>query len=220
MDPFALTKLTYGLFVVGVACESKVNACITNTVMQVTAEPMRLAACVAKDNYTHDMMLQKGSFSISVLARSVPMDTIARFGFASGRDKDKFEGFPYDTDCNGNPLLKDDVIAVISCDIIDTKEVDTHTLFIADIADARIVSQAEPLTYAQYHSEKKGTAPKNAPTYQPDAPPANDAEGEQAVYRCTICGYIYDGDIPFEDLPDDYLCPLCKNPKSVFERVK
>jgi flavin reductase (DIM6/NTAB) family NADH-FMN oxidoreductase RutF len=224
-------KITYGLYVVSSCKGEKLNGYISNTVFQVTAEPARFAIACSKDNYTAEMISESHVFSISVLQKETRPDIIRTFGYRSGKDTDKFSRFSYKKVMTGVPVLLDDTLAWLACNVIQTIDVGSHLLFIGEIVDSELLkTNEEPLTYAYYHEVKKGKAPKNAPTYI-------DAEKlKQQVrsslpdkYYCTICGFVYDpaiGDpehgIPagtrFEDLPENWVCPVCGAVKTDFAR--
>ena len=200
MDKKAMYQLSYGLFVV-TAKDEKDNGCITNTAIQVTTTPNQIALAVNKANYTHDMMLATGVFNISIISTAASFALFERFGFQSGRDTDKFQGFEnYKRADNGVTYITEGTNAVLCCKLVNTVDVGTHTLFIAEVTDASLLSDVPPATYAYYLSEIK---PKPA------------AKVEKTVWRCKICGYEHVG----EELPDDFLCPLCKHPKEDFEKV-
>ena len=202
MDNKAMFKLSYGLFVV-TAKDRKDNGCITNTAMQVTTTPNRITLAVNKENYTHDMIMETGVFNVSVLSEDATFDIFKHFGFQSGRTVDKFADF---TDVaradNGVLYVTKGVNAVICAKVLYAINLDTHTLFIADVTDAMTLSDAPSATYAYYHAHIK---PK------PDAAkPAG-----KTVWRCRICGYEVEAD----ELPQDFTCPLCKHPREDFERI-
>ena len=106
-----------------------------------------------------------------------------------------------------------DACAYIVCEVVDKMETSTHTVFLGKVLDADLLKADDPMTYAYYHNVIKGKSPKNAPTYIAEEKPA---EEDAAKYVCGVCGYVYEGDVPFEELPDDFVCPVCKQPKSVF----
>ncbi len=202
VDPAALFKIGYGLFVVSAKDGDKDNGCIINAVNQITNMPNRLCVAVNKLNYTHDMIVKTGVFNLSVLTRDVGFAVFKRFGYQSGRDVDKFEGFEGVARCeNGLYYLTEDCNALISCRVIATHDYETHTLFVAELTEARILSDAPSVTYDDYFQHIK---PKLKP-------PEKKVRG----WRCKICGYIYEGDT----LPPDYICPVCKHPASDFEPI-
>ena len=186
--------------------DGKLNACITNTCMQVASEPTRLAIASINSTLTCEMIKKSGYFSLSVLDKTCTMDTIERFGFQSGRNVQKFKDFEYKTDKNGCPYILEQTCSVFSCKVISSENLGTHTLFVAQVEDAWVSGSNAPLTYADYHNDLKPKAKK-------DSVP-ND--GRKIVgWRCKICGYEYMG----EELPDDFECPLCGHPKEDFEPI-
>ena len=204
MDPKAMFKLSYGLFVLTAREGEKDNGCITNTAIQVTSEPNRISIAVNKANYTHGMVLRTGKFNVSILSQEASFDTFKHFGFQSGRDVDKFAGF---SACkraeNGIYIITEGTNAYISAEVEQTVDLGTHTLFIAKVTDLDVLSSVSSATYEYYQNNIK---PK---------PAAPAASAGKTVWRCTVCGYIYDGD----PIPADFICPLCKHPASDFEKV-
>lgn len=200
MDQTAIFQLTYGVHILATKNKDKENACIINTCIQLTQDPMRVSIAVLKTNLTHDMIKESNQFSISIISKDASLDTIAHFGLQSGRKVNKLEGTPYEKDILGNPLILLDSLATLSCEVEQKIDLDTHTMFIAKVVDAHNVKQGEPMTYAEYRALKAG-------------------KDKKAVYQCSVCHYIYDGEIPFEELPDDYVCPICKQPKEVFKKI-
>lgn len=203
MDNKAFYNIGYGLYVLTAREGGKDNGCIVNTVMQVTTEPPRVIVAVNKSNYTHDMISRTGLFNASVLSESVTFEEIKRFGFQSGAAADKFADFKHATRGNNGLLALDGTFAnaVFECRLTDTVDFSTHTLFIAEPTDARVLSDMPTCTYSYYQQNIK---PK------PEA-----KKSEKTIWRCTVCGYEYEG----ETLPPDFICPLCKHPASDFEKV-
>ena len=206
MDQKVMYALSYGLFVLSARRGEKDNGCITNTAIQVTAEPNRIAIAVNKANYTHDMVLETGKFTVSVLSEDAKFELFQRFGFQSGRDVDKLADFQEHIarDGNGVVYVTQGTNAWISCQVVSTMDLGTHTLFVADVLDGGVLSQAPSATYAYYQANIK---PK---------PAAPAGESSKKRWVCTICGYVYEG----EELPADFICPLCKHPASDFELLK
>lgn len=208
MDKTAFFKLTYGLFIAGVEYDGKLNACTINTAAQATSEPAKMIATMQKTNFTTELIQKKKSLTISVLSIYAPVDFVANFGYSSGRDRDKFESIPYKIDVNGNPFIADHTVAVMSCKVTQALDLGTHILFICDVDDAVVTSSDAPMTYTDFRTLKSGGSVAGM---------APKKQGEKKIrYVCTVCHYVYDGDIPFEQLPDDYVCPVCGSPKSVF----
>ncbi len=194
-----LTKLTYGLYLI-TADEYKDNGCISNTVMQVSLTPLRLAVSLNKANLTTEMISRTGKFNINILSKSADFDTFKRFGFQSGRNADKFDGVDFEKSENSLAYIKNETIGYISCTVTDTLDLGSHYLFIAEPTDSKILSAEEPVSYSYYHTDIK---------------PKKTNSEKKVGYCCKICGYIYDGKI----LPNDFLCPICKHPASDFEKL-
>lgn len=234
MDLRALYNITYGIYVVSSKKEEKLNGQIANTVFQTTSEPPTIAVCINKKNYTHELITQSKVFSISVLEQETDMKFIGRFGFKSGREEDKFKGVDYKIGITGTPIILENTLAFVEAEVINQMDVGTHTLFVGKIVDAGNIKKSIPLTYDYYHQIKKGISPKNAPTYIPKEQEEKERKGKEwekmSKYKCTICGYIYDpekGDpesnVPpgtsFDDLDDDWICPVCGAGKEDFEEI-
>ena len=203
-DPKAMYALSYGLFVLTARRGEQDNGCIINTGIQVTSQPNRVLIAVNKSNFTHDMILETGAFNLSVLTEKADFSLFQRFGFQSGRDVDKFQGFAHTlrTD-NGLLAVTEGTSAWLSCKVASTVDLGTHTLFVADVTDGDTLSREPSATYAYYQGHIK---------------PGDftHATGDKKRWVCRICGYVYEGD----ELPADYICPWCKHPASDFEQVK
>lgn len=204
MDKKALYKLTYGLFILTSKQGEKENGCIINTAAQVTSEPNRISIAVNKSNFTHDMVLASGKFNVSVLSQDAEFSLFKHFGFQSGRDVDKFADFK-DADHaeNGIAFITKGTNAYFSAEVEQTIDLGSHTLFIAFVTDMKVISDAPSASYDYYQNHIK---PK---------PQAAPAAAGKTIWRCTVCGYEYEG----EELPADFICPLCKHPASDFEKV-
>lgn len=199
MDPKAMFQLTYGLFVLTARDGEKDNGCIINTAGQVTVTPNRITIAVNKQNYTHDMILKTGVFALSILDQSAPFSLFQQFGFQCGRTIDKLANTPVQRTPEGVAYLMQHSSAWIAGKVVQTMDLGTHTLFLADVTDAGVLSGAEPVTYAYY---QKAIKPKPQPT-------------NKKGWRCKVCGYIYEGD----PLPADFICPICKHGAADFERI-
>ena len=202
MDNKALYNLSYGVFVLGSCSGEKINACITNTCMQVASNPTRIAISVLNQNLTCDMIKSSGIFSLSVLDNSCKFELIKHFGMQSGKNTDKFADFSHELDSNGCPYIKQSVCSVLKCKVLSSTNLESHTLFIAEVQNAFIVSKNPPLTYADYQNKIK---PK----------PAVNNEKKIIGWRCKICGYEYMN----PELPADFECPLCGHPAEDFEPI-
>lgn len=225
MNVTTFFKISYGLYIVSSGNKEKGNGFISNTVFQVTSEPPRFTVCCNKDNYTCEFINQYKVFSVSVLAQEASSEIIGKFGYKSGRGTDKMSGNNIIYGQTGVPIILNDSIAFLECKVIQTFDVGTHLLFIGDVVDAQIIDDTQPpLTYAYYREIKKGVSPKNAPTYiNPTNLSTFKINSMNKKFKCLVCGYIYDEaqeKVKFEDLPDDWVCPLCGTEKSEFIEIK
>lgn len=241
----AFHKLSYGLYVIATELEGKKFGYIGNTAFQVTSKPAQIAVSSHKNNYSTEKILESGKFSISVLKKEVNTSLIGEFGFMSGSEMDKFRNVNTITSETGAPIVIDSSVAWFDCKVVNTMDVGSHILIIGEVLNSDVISEEEPLTYDYYREKYKMLAPKNAPTYidkekleseellenieeQADEKPETEKkESSSDGYICTICGFVYneeEGDptmgIPpgtsFEDLPDDYKCPICNAGKDYF----
>ena len=204
MDQQVMYQLSYGLFVLTSAFEGRESGCIINTAGQVTSEPNRISITVNKSNFTHDLVTESRQFNLSILSESASFDTFKHFGFQSGREVDKFAGYGA-CQCSANGLyyITAGTNGFLSATVERALDLGTHTLFIAGVDDMELIADVPSATYAYYQSHIK---PK---------PQKTEAATGKTVWRCRVCGYIYEG----ENLPEDFICPLCKHPASDFEKV-
>lgn len=198
MDEKAMYKLTYGLFVLTSKRDGRDNGCIINTAGQVTASPNRISVAVNKQNLTHDFIRDSGEFNISILSEKVQFETFKHWGMQSGRDTDKMLSVEFERSANGIAYITNGANAFISAKVVQSVDLGSHTLFIADVTDGAVFSEDESATYAFYQKNIKPKSRENAE--------------KKKGYICTVCGYIYEG----EPLPDDFICPVCKHPASDF----
>lgn len=205
MDKKALYTIPYGLFVLSARSGDKCNACITNTCMQVANDPVRVVISVLNQNYTCDLIKESGRFCLTVLDRGCTAETIAHFGYQSGRNVDKFAEVTPGKDAYGIPYLPWQSCAYLSAKVISQEDLGSHTMFVAEVEDAHTLSSAEPLTYAWYQQFIKPHT----------AAPAPQPEKKIVGWRCKICNYVYEG----AELPADYTCPLCGHPAEDFEPI-
>lgn len=205
MDKKAMYKLSYGLFVLSAKDEEKDNGCIINTAIQASSMPNQLSICVNKANLTHDMIVKTGKFTVSVISQDAGFDLFKHFGFQSGKDVDKFKNFEK---CkrgeNSIYYITEGTNAYISVNVSKTEDLGSHTMFIGEITDMEVLSETPSVTYDYYLKNIK-PQPENVGT---------TIDGK-TIWRCTICGYEYVG----EELPEDFVCPLCKHPASDFEKI-
>ena len=201
MDYHAFDKLSYGLYIVSSEAGGKAAGCIVNTLGQVTVSPVQVAVTINKENQTTRTILESGKFSATVLAESASMELIGRFGFQCSRDVDKFadvKGMARAT--NGVYYLPYSTNAFVSGKVTQEIDLGTHTLFIADVTEARVLSNTPSMTYSFYFANVK---------------PKPSALKKQTGWVCKICGYVYEG----EQLPADFICPLCKHGAEDFEKL-
>jgi flavin reductase (DIM6/NTAB) family NADH-FMN oxidoreductase RutF len=204
IDNAAFFKLSYGLFILTAKDGEKDNGCIINTLIQITDTPKRISLAVNKNNFTHDMILKTGIFTVSVLGIETPFSVFQNFGFQSGRNVDKFAGAIEKKRSAGGILYESRYAnSFISGTIISSTDYGTHTLFIADVTEAAVLSATPSLTYQYYFDHTK---PK---------PEAQTGTSKKKGYVCKICGYVYEGD----ELPPDFVCPICKHGASDFEKL-
>lgn len=201
MDAKAMFKFSYGLFVLSARENGFDNGCIINTAMQVTVAPNQIAITVNKTNKTHDMIHATGVFNLSMLSEQTPFSIFQRFGFQCGRNVDKFAGFDQKKRSeNGLYYITDYANAYVSGKVVREVDLGTHTLFIAEVTEAEVLSDIPSVTYTYYqeHIKPQPEAPKNGKT----------------VWVCKVCGYVYEG----EELPPDFICPICKHGAADFEK--
>ena len=207
MNTKAMYKLSYGLFVCTAARDGKANGCIINTAIQVASDPNRISVAINKANFTHDMVKETGVCNISVISQDASFELFKHFGFQSGRDVDKFADYPkgnYQQVDNGIPYIVAGTNAYFSLKVKETVDLGSHTLFICEPTFMTVLSDVPSVTYEYYQNNIK---PK------PEAV-GMTPKGE-TVWRCRICGYEWVG----EELPDDFICPICKHSKEDFEKV-
>ena len=199
-DPKSLFSISYGLYVVTCREGEKDNGLIVNTVTQVTDRPARVAVTVNKANYSHDVIKRTGLLAVNCLSEGAPFSLFERFGFHSGADTDKFSGLSPLRAPNGLALLGEHINAWFCLKVEQYVDMDTHGIFICTVEDGQTVSAAPSMTYAYYHAHVKP---------QPET-------GKKTGWVCRICGYVHEG----ADLPDDFICPLCKHGAADFEPIK
>ena len=196
----ALFNIGYGLYVITSNDGKKDNGLIVNTVTQVTNTPNRIAVTINKENYSHHVIKQTGKMNINCLSTDAPFAVFEKFGFVSGRNTDKFEGCTPLRSDNGLIFLPRHINSFLSLEVEQYIDLDTHGMFICKVTEARVISDKETMTYTYYQENVK---------------PKPQTEGKKG-YVCKICGYVYEG----ENLPDDFICPLCKHGVADFEEIK
>ena len=208
-----LTSLSYGMFAIGVRGDKAPNACIVNTVMQISSLPMTIAVSVNHNNYTNECIKKYGEFTVSVLSENTSGTAIGALGYTSGRDTNKLSNVRYKMLREGAPVIQEEICCWFFCKVVNTVETVTHTIFIAEPKAGSESIKGTQMTYDYYRNVIKGKSPKYAPTY------VEEKEAEAEKYVCTICKYEYsDSLVPFDELPEDWICPICGAPKSVFKK--
>ncbi|MBP5527039.1 MAG: flavin reductase [Bacteroidales bacterium] len=207
IDNKAIFNISYGLFVLVARQGDKDNACIINVAQQVTSDPLQLMICVNKQNLTHDMVLRTLKFNLCPLSEEATMKPFQHFGFQSGKTVDKFAECETELRTeNGLRYLPKYINSVISCVVTKSIDLGTHTMFIARVMEAQVLTDSPSITYAYYQQHIK---PK---------PVASGRQPETSKKRwvCEVCGYVYEGD----EVPDDFVCPWCKHGKSDFKLME
>lgn len=205
MDKKVMYKLSYGLFVL-TSCENqKDNGCIINTAIQAASVPNQISVCVNKASLTHDMIMRSRVFNVSVISKAAEFDLFRWFGFQSGRDVDKFQNY---AECrrskNGVQYITEGTNAYISVEVTTQVDLGSHTMFVGEITDMEVLSDTESATYEYYMNNIK-----------PKPQEVGQTEDGKKIWRCSFCGYEYVGD----ELPEDFICPICKHSASSFEEV-
>ena len=203
VDGGAFHKFIYGVEVLTTSVDGKDYGCIINSAGQAASgDPKKVSISVIKKNYTAEMIAKSGKFNISILTEDAPYELFQRFGFQSGRDTDKFESVTWtERTANGIRYIPEYTNAVLSCEVIATEDLDTSVLFVANVVEAKVLSKAPSCSYAYYHAHIK--------------PKKNPAPEQKESWVCRVCGYVYEG----AEMPDDFVCPLCKHGKEDFEHV-
>ena len=201
MDLTSLYKITYGLFVLSAKDGVKDNACIVNTVIQATSTPLTLSVTVNKQNYTHDLIMKNKAFNVSVLTENTPFSVFERFGLHSGKNVDKFKDFSEKKrGDNGIYYIDKYSNAYFECKVIECIDAGTHTIFLAEVTEAKVLSDEKSVTYGYYQSNIKPKPEK----------------AKKTGWVCSVCGYVYEG----EDLPADFICPWCKHGAVDFIKIE
>ncbi len=200
VDPAAMFKLSYGLFVLTARENEKDNGCIINTVTQITSAPLQISIAVNKANFTHGMIRRTGEFVLSVLSESATFEVFKRFGFQSGKETNKFPDSS-ERAVNGICYISEHTNGIIAAKVTDSKDMGSHTVFFAEVTQSFVLSNERSATYQYYFDHIK---PK-------PQPPQESKKG----FVCKICGYVYEG----ETLPEDFICPICKHGANDFEEL-
>ncbi|MCB0821117.1 MAG: flavin reductase [Bacteroidales bacterium] len=246
MNLEAFFKMSYGIYLITSKRGGELSGYIANTAFQVTSEPPKIAISCHKNNISTHIIEESGVFNLSVLEKDTDAGLIGLFGYQSGHEDEKFERVDYKLGNNGAPVILSHSIAYFECKVVDKFDVGSHYLFIGEVTDGELLArEKDPLTYSYFRNEMKLMAPERAPTYvdknklkkfqdENQQEEQNKVEVSEAnkkdlgdKYICTICAFVYDPEVgdeamgippgtPFEDLPEDYTCPICAAAKSMF----
>ncbi len=205
MDKNLFRDVSYGMYIVTTSFEGVKSGCTINTFTQITSENPIITISVNKENYTDEMIKKSKRFAVNVLSEKTNSELIGRFGFHSSRDFDKFNDTSYE-EIENVPVLKEDTCGYFICELLEVIDCETHDIFKARVKACAKLTDNEPMTYKYYHDVIKGTAPKSAPTYI-------EEKKSSTSYVCSVCGYVYEG-----ELPDDFKCPICGVGKEMFTK--
>lgn len=208
LNKAVLWNLSYGVYIVSSMDKDRPIGCVANSIMQITHDT--IAVSLNHQNYTNKIIKETKKLAVSILNNEVEENLIPTFGFCSSKDNNKFENIEHEL-IDNLPILKN-ANSYLTLELVESLELETHTLFIGKIISGDILNNSTPMTYKYYHDVIKGRAPKAAPTYIEE-----EITTSGVKYKCSICGYIYEGDINNEN--DDFVCPICKQPKNVFVKL-
>ena len=213
----ALTDISYGMYVICTKYNDKNVGCIVNTVSQVTAVNPIISVSINKQNYTNEAIKKNRFFAISIVSENFTKEHISKFGFFSSKDINKFENITYEL-IENIPVVTQNMCSYAICEVIDVIDANTHDIFLAKVITTKKLNNYTPMTYKYYHEQIKGKAPATAPTFVEETNVSNSEK-----YKCIVCGHIYDDakeEVKFEDLPDDWECPVCGVGKNMFKKVE
>lgn len=206
MNSSVLHDISYGVYAVTTLDGERDCGCIANSIMQITSSPATIAVSINHENFTNSCIAKSGIFAVNILPENIDKSVIGSFGFKSSRDFNKFEGMK--TERKEGVAVLSAAKSYLICRVVDKLETSTHTVFLGEVIDADTLSGGEVMTYSYYHKVIKGKAPKTAPTYVEENTPKKE-------WKCQICGY----ESELSELPEDFVCPVCGVPKSLFEKI-
>lgn len=217
IDKKAFRSMSYGLYLISTVYNNKSVGCVVNTFAQVTSNPAQVSIAINKENLTTEGIRQTGEFEAVVLDETASMDLIGTFGFHSSADKDKFAPFPTAFSKAALQYVTEGACSHFSVKVLSELDLGTHILFVGEVTASDVLSSEPPMTYAYYHQVKGGTTPPKASSYNAEEPevPSSKAASKYA-WRCTVCGHMEYVD----ELPDDFVCPVCGVGKDKFERIE
>lgn len=230
LDSKAFRSISYGLYLISSHSGGVVAGCTVNTFAQLTSKPFQVSVTMNKENRTTQIIQKSGMYTAVSLSEHAPMELIGTFGFQRSHEINKFESFLVEYDSRGIPHVKEHVLARFAVKVTQEIDLGTHCMFIGDVEEAEVFSNDKPMTYAYYHEVKGGKTPPRASSYIPDIDGAEPTKGVSTMsesaeetattpryaWRCTVCGHIEEVD----ELPDDFVCPVCGVGKDMFERIE
>lgn len=209
MDTKILRNISYGVYLVSSNSDSKDAGCVINTLTQITSENPLVSISLNKENYTNEIIKESHKFIVAIINEKINPNIISTFGFTSSKDTDKFKDFKYDIVGNIK-VINEGVCGYLVCEVVNIIDANTHDVIIAKVVDTKKYNDEKEMTYRYYHEVIKGKAPKKAPTYEEVEEPKTTGKYK---YVCDLCGYVLETD---EELPDDFICPLCGADRSHF----
>ena len=214
MDKQVFRDMSYGVYITTSVDAGRPVGCVSNSNTQITSSPATFSVSLNHDNYTTECIRRSGLFGFTILSEQSDPSLIGKFGFASSRDTNKFDGVDFER-VNWVPVVKSGCGYVV-CRVIGEMETSTHTIFLGEVVEAKKLSDEKPMTYAYYHQVIRGKSPKNAPTYIAEEKKEDKPEEKKGAHRyvCEVCGYVYEGD----SLPEDFVCPICKHGAQDFKQ--
>ncbi len=214
MDISTLSKLTHGLYVLGAKDNTRFVGCLVDAVMQSSLKPLTVSVSCMKTGYTQSCIRRTNEFSLSVLGQHVDPFVVGNFGYQSSRTINKWNAVPV-IEKDGLPFYQDGV-GFLTCRVIATQEFESHVMFTAEVVDAWQQGETDCMTYNEYQNGFKLKVMEAFSQHQQKG--EEKMNEKKTAWVCTVCGYLYDGDIPFEELPDTWTCPLCGVGKELFEK--
>ncbi len=225
LDQQALFNISHGVYIIGVRDpQERLCGCVVDAIMQTSTGPLGIALCTNKNSYTNACIDQARTFSVSILANNADPKLIAKFGYNTSKDILKWADVKYDTLAGGVPALQD-CISYFLVDVKQKIELSTHNMWLGEVTSTKIINQDTPMTYGFYRKHiatlcNRAQKGEDVQPYQEKKPAVCEQQAPKPQYVCGVCGYSYDGDVPFEDLPDDWVCPCCGMKKEVFSKVE
>lgn len=218
MDKRIFRDISYGMYFISSIYDDKKVGCIINTLCQITSNNPIISISLNKSNYTNNVIKKNNKFGISIISNDTSKEVIGKFGYYSSLEVDKFDNTKYSL-IDGLPIVEENICGYLICEVLEVVDCGTHDIFVAKVINSKKINEYIPMTYKYYHENLKGNSPKNAPTYVEDEFSDNNTFNK---YKCQLCGFIYDDskeEIKFDDLPDDWKCPLCGASKDMFKKI-